>query len=685
MREVRPLDDRRIARIQAALDGIGERRDILARRDVDPVSFIHRYADVEDKEMVGLLASSLAFGNVKAFRPKIEDALSRLGPRPARAGDDPRALRAALRGWKHREYTAPDLAGLVVGARMVQREHGTLGAAFAHALEAEDNALLSGADGKPSTLQRAASRFARSIRRAGGLDRSKRHGAKHILVDPMDGSAAKRLLLFFRWMIRRDDGVDAGLWDVPASRLLIPVDVHIHRLARNLGLTKRASATWDAAVEITNILRHFDPEDPVKYDFPLCHMGMLQHCPSKRDDVRCEGCGVKPVCLHWEPKKTRTRASEVAKKILPIAVVALAAILGACGGGASSPRNLVAVTSASAPASVGIAPSIAMPSAYRARMEAAVAANAACEKCHEDIAAEWHASLHAKADVEPAYVRSFAIEPLPFCRGCHAPESVASDTEPASVRDLGVGCVTCHVTTEGAVLAIPRDGPELADHGPHAIQRDAHFASEGACSGCHEFTFPTRVFRSRTDLMQSTIAEHAESPGKNLSCSSCHMPFDASHKRSHAFVTTRDASVVRRAVRVSAERTSDTHVRVRLTPEEMGHAFPTGDLFRRLEVSAEAVGPDEMVLGSDQRYLARHFGAPAGVLGRTLIRDDRVGPDGASIELDVGDAGRGRVIAWRVAYQRVAHPNGIDESDAALEGELELASGRLPAESNPAR
>jgi uncharacterized protein (TIGR02757 family) len=101
-------------------------------------------------------------------------------------------------------------------------------------------------------------------------------------------------------MVRPADGIDLGLWDVPASALMIPVDVHVHRLARNLGLTKRSSPSFEVAREITDVLRRFDPADPVKYDFPLCHLGMLQACPSRRDAARCEGCGVKPVCVHWE-------------------------------------------------------------------------------------------------------------------------------------------------------------------------------------------------------------------------------------------------------------------------------------------------------------------------------------------------------------------------------------------------
>lgn len=278
-----------LERIRVALDAVAARRDLQARATIDPVSFVHAYESELDKELVGLIASSLAFGNVKAFRPKIEDALTRLGPSPVRTAEDPARVRAVLRGWKHRVYRDGDLACLVVGARAVQRADGTLGAAFARFYREQ------GED-----LQLAASAFARAIRKAGKLDRRTTRGATHILVDPAGGSAAKRLMLYLRWMVRPADGVDLGLWDLPASKLLIPVDVHIHRLAKNLGLTKRTTASWKAAREITSVLARFDPADPVKYDFSLCHLGMVQSCPSRRDEKRCEGCGVKPVCKHWE-------------------------------------------------------------------------------------------------------------------------------------------------------------------------------------------------------------------------------------------------------------------------------------------------------------------------------------------------------------------------------------------------
>jgi len=114
--------------------------------------------------------------------------------------------------------------------------------------------------------------------------------------DPRAGSACKRLLLYVRWMVRPADGVDLGLWPLDPTRLVIPVDTHIHRIARNLGFTERNDASWRTAEEITGALRHLERSDPVRYDFALCHMGVSRDCPSRRDPAKCRPCVLRPVC-----------------------------------------------------------------------------------------------------------------------------------------------------------------------------------------------------------------------------------------------------------------------------------------------------------------------------------------------------------------------------------------------------
>lgn len=284
-------------KLRQVLDEVRENCDHRERLLLDPVGVVHRYEEREDQELVGLVASAVAFGNVKALRAKLEDALSRLGPEVAKAAEDRAELDGRLRGWKHRLYRDDDLSRLLFGARQVQKEYGSLGAFF------EREFAKSG-------LREALIALVSAIRDRGGLDeavREGRRGAAHILADPSGASGCKRLLLYLRWMIRPADGVDLGLWDIPPSALLIPVDTHIHKLGQNLGLTNRKSVSWAAAEEITDNLRRFDADDPVKYDFSLCHLGMSQRCPSKRDAKLCEGCGVKSVCRHWRRGGARKR------------------------------------------------------------------------------------------------------------------------------------------------------------------------------------------------------------------------------------------------------------------------------------------------------------------------------------------------------------------------------------------
>jgi uncharacterized protein (TIGR02757 family) len=290
--------DRRLKRVKTALDAVRARCDVKARRDADPVGIVHRYPDASDRELVALVAACVAFGNAGVIRAKLEDLLGRMGPSPARAADDPAALRACLRGWRARVFVGDDVARLLAGGRALQRRHGSLGALFEAELARRDGA---GADGDAGALREALGAWCDAIRAAGGLRRDgPRRGPAHLLPDPRGPSGCKRLLLLLRWMARPADGIDLGMWSVPPARLLMPVDVHIHRLARNLGFTRRKGTSWKTTEEITRALARFDPADPVSYDFALCHMGMLQRCPSRRDPALCAGCGVKPVCIHWD-------------------------------------------------------------------------------------------------------------------------------------------------------------------------------------------------------------------------------------------------------------------------------------------------------------------------------------------------------------------------------------------------
>jgi len=283
-----------VSELKVTLEALREKIDVKARLELDPVGVVRRYRDPLDREVMGLVAAGIAFGNVKTIRSKLEEIVTRVGDRPSEKAEDAKTLQRALRGFRHRVFLGDDIARLMIGARLVQRRHGTIGARFVELFRKESN------------LRESLAVLVDDIRSAGDLKvRDGRRGPAHLLPDPRAGSGVKRLLLYLRWMVRPADGVDLGQWDVPTHALVIPVDTHVHKLARNLGLTSRKDLSWTTAQEITRALARFDDNDPVKYDFSLCHMGMLQRCPSRRDPKRCEGCPVMHVCKHWQGQRPR--------------------------------------------------------------------------------------------------------------------------------------------------------------------------------------------------------------------------------------------------------------------------------------------------------------------------------------------------------------------------------------------
>ena len=349
--------------------------------------------------------------------------------------------------------------------------------------------------------------------------------------------------------------------------------------------------------------------------------------------------------------------------------------------------TLVGCSPVSAPALSGPAatlaaqPHVAMPGpAPRGRSaEAASALNATCTACHQQIAAEWRSSFHARAQRDEAYQRAFLLEPLPFCQGCHAPETDAFRPVPELAADLGVGCVTCHVQGGHILAAAKRGQVEVA---PHALTRSAEFGTTSACANCHEFAFPDLALRGQPELMQATVHEHEHSSAKGLTCATCHMPsvgVGQARHHSHAFPGGHDADFVKSALRVQAQRCADDRVCLVLSTQRVGHAFPTGDLFRRIEVSAEAVGADYQVTSSARRYLSRHWSEQRklATIVRSVVKDDRATSEPLRVELELSGSVAALPLSWRVAYQRVEHPRSEAEQDSVVDGEIELGSGTL--------
>ncbi|MBI5811001.1 MAG: TIGR02757 family protein [Deltaproteobacteria bacterium] len=261
----------------------------------DPLEFVHRYSNDRDREIAGLIASTLAYGRVEGIKRSVTSVLSAMGKSPCRFTERFRPERDGGRfdGFVHRFNTGKDISCLIYFARQMMEESGGIGRFFMrgyspgaenvkNALAAfSENALL--LDSSPVY---------------GGKRLPKAAGVRFFFPSPADGSPCKRLNLYLRWMVRRGDNLDFGIWkEVDPAKLIIPLDTHIARISRNIGLTKRASPDWKMAEEITGELKKLDPEDPVKYDFALCRLGILDRCPKRRDRKKCESCLIKSICV----------------------------------------------------------------------------------------------------------------------------------------------------------------------------------------------------------------------------------------------------------------------------------------------------------------------------------------------------------------------------------------------------
>lgn len=327
-------------------------------------------------------------------------------------------------------------------------------------------------------------------------------------------------------------------------------------------------------------------------------------------------------------------------------------------------------------------PRIPMPGPHRKRLAAAVVQNATCTSCHNKQAQEWRGSYHQRANIDPAYVKAFAIEPSPFCRSCHAPEADPAKEPPIAVSELGVGCVTCHVTEEGFVLAADHGDDAAREPAPHPVRRSKVFAHQGACADCHEFRFPMPGGDEDSFFMQTTAREHLRSPAAAKACADCHMPVEAG-QRSHAFAHVRDPAWLRKNLAANAEHIDDT-LRVKIVQPNPGHDAPTGDLFRRYEVGYELVTEKGEIIRRNKQYLARHFEVYSDRPGRRLTRDNRVGSEPTIVAFDLPrEAPSSARIRWWLTYQRVATVGtGQNPADAVVESEINLHFGEIPWHDN---
>ena len=252
---------------------------------LDPVHIVRRYASREDREIVGFCAAALAFGRVASVLQSVEALLRVMGPRPSEyvRRFAPASDAAPLLPLVHRWIRGRDLVALVLVLQRMLRDHGSIEGFF-----------LAGDDPSTPDVHAALDSFSTraletDLTAAYGRRRPARAGVAYFFPRPSAGSACKRLNLFLRWMVRKD-AIDLAVWTrVASSRLVVPLDTHVIRLGRCLRLTRYTSPGWKMAAEITASLREMDAADPVRFDFSLCHVGMMNACGFSKPqrDAQC--------------------------------------------------------------------------------------------------------------------------------------------------------------------------------------------------------------------------------------------------------------------------------------------------------------------------------------------------------------------------------------------------------------
>ena len=267
----------------------------------DPIHIVRRFTRDDDREIVAFIAAALAFGRVSSVLQSIERVLAVMGPAPAAyvRRFDPRRDGPAFSGIVHRWTREADIVALLWLLRQMIDRAGSVEGFF---LEGYDEGADDIADALDSFSTRA---MALDLEAAYGRV-PKRPGVCYFFPRPSAGSGCKRLNLFLRWMVRRD-ALDLGVWTrVSPAKLIVPLDTHVIRVGRCLRLTTYTSPGWRMARDVTASLRRLDAQDPVKYDFSICHLGMMNACGFSRPQADSQ-CPLRGVCRPRARARRRSR------------------------------------------------------------------------------------------------------------------------------------------------------------------------------------------------------------------------------------------------------------------------------------------------------------------------------------------------------------------------------------------
>ncbi len=277
------------SKLRKHLEALKARYDQPEALAMDPLAIPLRFPNPADRELTAWVAATLAYGKVAPMLRAIEAGLKPLGPEPAlwlqerTLAQATRELRKALGGWVWRFHTAEDLIQWLLAWKRLDAGEG-LEAAFTPQPGAHPDEALS--------------RLVQRLRGEGPAT----YGFRFSLPDPAEGGACKRWRMFLRWMVR-PEWPDLGVWKgLSPAELLIPLDTHVARTARFIGLSHRATADGAMAREVTESLRQAAPGDPLTYDFALSHLGILGDCPAFRQRPHCLPCPLYKVCRAGKSK-----------------------------------------------------------------------------------------------------------------------------------------------------------------------------------------------------------------------------------------------------------------------------------------------------------------------------------------------------------------------------------------------
>ncbi len=304
------------AKLKESLDRLYETYNIRFLSP-DPLEFIHKFDNPLDKEISALLASVLAYGQVKIINKNLNTIFERIdfSPYSFVLNFNPDKDANRFSSFKHRFTSGIDIANLFFILNKIYSEYGSLKEFYyeGYSESGEDikNSLISFVDrflsypvifdnkNKNVAVRFIAHKKLCRINPTATMKLNARDisSLRYLFPSPKQGSACKRLNLFLRWIVRKEDGLDFGLWDkINPNKLIMPVDTHIARICRNIGLTKRNSADWKMAKEITENLKRLDPDDPVKYDFAITRLGIVEKCTGKKIQSKCARCPIKDIC-----------------------------------------------------------------------------------------------------------------------------------------------------------------------------------------------------------------------------------------------------------------------------------------------------------------------------------------------------------------------------------------------------